>query len=112
MKNIKVLNDEKTLQEILKDKKVIIFKNSMNCGISRNARGHMEKFAQDCKETIEIYMVDVINERELSKKIESITGIKHESPQAIYLENGKIVWQASHYMITVDALKKAVDDQG
>ena len=111
MKIIKPLQDEKTLNELLGMEKVLIFKNSMNCGISRNARRELETYAVDCDCPVEIYMVDVINERELSKKIESLTGIHHESPQAICLEKGKVTWHDSHYNITTRALKNALENQ-
>lgn len=109
MKRIQTIDDERILQEIFDKEKVILFKNSMNCSISRNARGQMESFAKNCEYPVEIYMVDVINERELSKKIESTTGIKHESPQAIYMEKGKVIWYASHFKITIEELKNAIE---
>ena len=109
MKTIKKLEDEKTLDELFKKSKVILFKNSMSCGISRNARGQLEKYAAECDVPVEIYMVDVINERSLSKKIETMTGVHHESPQAFCIEQGKVVWHASHYKITAEELKKVVE---
>lgn len=109
MIKIQHFSDENTLRELFRKQKVLIFKNSMHCGISKNAREQIEKFAMEADNSIEIYMVDVLKERELSKKIEEITGISHESPQAIYMETGKILWNASHFKITAEELKKAVN---
>ena len=111
MKNINKIVDEKELEEICSRKKVLIFKNSPSCGISRHARGHLENYAANCDCPVEIYIVDVINERPLSKKIETITGIRHESPQAILLENGTVTWHDSHYHITAQEIKQAVENQ-
>ena len=111
MRTIKNLEDEQTLEELWNKPNVIIFKNSMTCGISRRAWGQLEKYAEDCDAPVEIFMVDVNSSRALSKKIESKTGIHHESPQAICLKNGKVVWHASHYSITKEDLKKAVENQ-
>jgi bacillithiol system protein YtxJ len=35
-------------------------------------------------------------------------GIRHETPQAILLRNGKVVWNASHFRITASQLNQAV----
>jgi hypothetical protein len=36
-------------------------------------------------------------------------GVRHETPQAILLRDGKPVWKASHFRITADALAQAPD---
>jgi bacillithiol system protein YtxJ len=36
-------------------------------------------------------------------------GIRHETPQAILLRDGRPVWSASHFRITADALSKHID---
>jgi bacillithiol system protein YtxJ len=45
----------------------------------------------------------------LSQMIAEKTRIKHESPQIILLEKGKVKWNASHWNITFDACKKATE---
>jgi bacillithiol system protein YtxJ len=56
----------------------------------------------------EVALVEVQRARELSREIESRTGIKHESPQIIILRNGQVVWDASHFQITREAVTEAV----
>jgi hypothetical protein len=34
--------------------------------------------------------------------------VMHESPQVIVLRNGQVVWNASHFRITADAVAEAV----
>jgi bacillithiol system protein YtxJ len=109
MRQIKKLEDETTLDELFQKPNVLLFKNSMNCGISRSARGQLERFAVNCDDPVDIYMVDVISDKALSRKIAERTGITHESPQAICLKNGKVSWHASHFKITEEELKKAVE---
>ncbi len=111
MRIIQNLEDEQSLEEMWNKPSVIIFKNSMTCGISRRARGQLEKYAEECEAPVEIFMVDVNTSRALSKEIEKKTGIHHESPQAICMKNGKVVWHASHFSITTEAMKKAVENQ-
>jgi hypothetical protein len=35
-------------------------------------------------------------------------GVAHESPQVIVLRNGQVVWNASHFSITAQAVTAAV----
>ena len=36
------------------------------------------------------------------------TGLRHESPQALLLKDGKVVWHESHGSIRVESLNQAV----
>jgi bacillithiol system protein YtxJ len=41
----------------------------------------------------------VIAHRPVSNTIEQRFGIRHESPQAILLQGGEVVWARSHYQV-------------
>lgn len=103
MKNINEIKEDFTTKTI---KKAIIFKNSTRCPISRAAKNEYEKYAQECEEEIELYIVDVIQNRKTSEIIEEETSVKHESPQVIYIENGTPKRSISHWEITKETLKK------
>jgi len=81
---------------------VLVFQHDPGCPISRAA--HRELAALDG----EINMLDVRRDRTVKREIESRTGIRHESPQAIVLRHGKPVWSASHYAITEDEVARAL----
>ena len=83
---------------------VILFKHSSTCPISSAAYQQMSQVAAD------VSLVVVQRARDVSKEIESRTGIRHESPQTIVLRNGQAVWTASHYDITAGAVEQAVRD--
>jgi monothiol bacilliredoxin len=55
-----------------------------------------------------VFLIDVLAQRPLSRRIAATLGIQHESPQVIVLRNGKPVWHASHYEVTADALAKEI----
>jgi bacillithiol system protein YtxJ len=55
-----------------------------------------------------VFLIDVLSQRPLSQRLAADLGIRHESPQAIVLQDGKPVWHASHYDVTADALAKEV----
>ena len=85
-----------------KDRPTIIFKHSLTCPISSAAYERMEEFDG------EIALVEVQRARPLSREIESRLSVAHESPQVIVLSNGQVVWNASHFRITAEAVAAAV----
>lgn len=72
---------------------VFIFKHSSSCGVSAMAYRKLSDYDG------EINLVVVQDNREISNAIESRTGIRHQSPQAIILKDGKANYNASHYSI-------------
>jgi bacillithiol system protein YtxJ len=53
-------------------------------------------------------MVTVQTHRPVSDAVAQRLGIRHETPQAILLRNGKAVWNASHFRITASQLDQAI----
>jgi len=90
------------LTESSKDHPIVIFKHSLTCPISSAAYERMEEFDG------EVALVEVQRARPLSAEIESRLGVAHESPQVIVLSNGQVVWNASHFSITAEAVAAAV----
>lgn len=86
-----------------KDQPVVIFKHSLTCPISAAAYEQMEQF------TGEVALVEVQRAGPLSLEIEGRLGVAHESPQVIVLHKGEVVWNASHFRITADAVANAVE---
>jgi bacillithiol system protein YtxJ len=99
------LTDAQALDELFTisySKPVVLFKHSMTCPISSNAYEQMSQLGDS------ISLVVVQRARDISKEIETRTGVMHESPQAIILRNGQAVWNASHWRITSDAVEYAL----
>jgi bacillithiol system protein YtxJ len=84
------------------ERPVVIFKHSLTCPISAAAYEQMAEFEG------EVALVEVQRARELSDEIEHRLGLAHESPQAIVLHHGQVVWNASHFKITAAAVAEAV----
>jgi bacillithiol system protein YtxJ len=53
------------------------------------------------------YYLDLLEHRNISNAIAQDTGVEHESPQAILIENGKVLKHASHMSIYVSELLEA-----
>ncbi len=76
------------------EKPVVLFKHSLTCPISAGV--YQEISGADA----DVNIVVMQNARNVSTAIAERTGIRHESPQAIVLKNGKPVYHASHYDVT------------
>lgn len=84
---------------------VVLFKHSNSCPISASAYKQIKQAGTD------VALVVVQTARSLSREIEKRTGVRHESPQAFILRGGQVVWSASHWDITTDALNDALREQ-
>jgi bacillithiol system protein YtxJ len=76
------------------EQSVILFKHSTTCPISHGVYREVSNADAD------INLIVIQNARSVSTAIAEKTGIRHESPQAIVLKNGEVVYHASHYDIT------------
>jgi bacillithiol system protein YtxJ len=52
--------------------------------------------------------LDVIAQRPWSLEVALRTGVRHESPQALWLSSGRALWHASHGGVTAAALGSLV----
>ena len=84
------------------ERPVVLFKHSLTCPVSSAAYREMSGFTGD------VALIVVQNARDVSREVEHLTGIRHESPQAIILRNGRAVWNTSHWRITRSAVEEAV----
>ena len=92
------------------EKPCVLFKHSTRCPISSRALSAFEQALSRPEATSVTWAyLDLIAHRDVSNEIASRSGITHQSPQAILLQKGKPVWNASHIGITVDALIEAVN---
>ena len=86
---------------------ILIFKHSTQCSVSSEAYEEFMRFANSAVD-LACGVVLVIENRELSNTIASRLGIRHESPQAIVVKDGRPAWSASHWSITADSLSEAL----
>ncbi|HEV2859896.1 MAG TPA: bacillithiol system redox-active protein YtxJ [Pyrinomonadaceae bacterium] len=83
---------------------VLIFKHSNSCPISAQAYRQMKQYKGD------VSLIVVQQARDVSQAIEQRTGLRHESPQALILRGGRVVWNASHFDITAAAVERAMQE--
>ena len=88
---------------------LLLFKHSYSCGISAEAldelRAHIE---EQVPPAVKYAMVTVQTHREVSNEIAQRLGIRHETPQAILVKGGRVLWSASHFRVNAAELSKAL----
>ncbi len=80
---------------------VVLFKHSSTCGISADLYDQMQRVDGD------IYLIVVQDARDVSDAIADRTGIRHQSPQAFVIRDGKAVYHGSHYGIDTSQIDAA-----
>lgn len=104
----KEINSTEKLDELFEqsnEKPVVLFKHSLTCPISSGVYEEISNADAD------INLVVVQTARNISNAIADKTGIRHETPQAIVLKDGKPAYHASHYDVTAEDVEKIVKSQ-
>ena len=102
------IDDRSALDNLLSDSKqkpVILFKHSNACPISARAYREMEKLD-------DVNLLEIQAAPEISREVEKLTGVRHESPQVILLRDGKAVWDASHFDVNAASVSQALESNG
>ena len=86
------------------ERPVLLFKHSLTCGISSGVYREVSQVGAD------VNIVVIQTHREVSNAVATLTGIRHESPQAIVLRGGKPVYHASHYDIEAGHIEASLND--
>ncbi len=84
---------------------ILIFKHSSTCGVSAEAYGEIEALLAGPPLSTDVYLVDVRAARPVSNAIAARLEIRHESPQVLLVDRGRVRWSASHFRVTARALR-------
>jgi bacillithiol system protein YtxJ len=84
-----------------------LLKHSSTCPVSASAWNEYNEYCSLHPNQLFLYLV-VQEDRELSKNIESLTEVKHASPQAFHFANQSVDWNASHGRITSKAMQEFI----
>ena len=79
----------------------LLFLHDPGCPISLRAYWEVAQVGD------EVALIDVRAAPALAGEVERRTGVRHESPQAIALRDGRPVWTASHGGVTARAIARA-----
>jgi bacillithiol system protein YtxJ len=110
--DLKTLDHLKDLDRILEasaEAPVLLFKHSYSCGVSAEALDELVSHLNDREHRLTVAMVTVQTHRDVSNAVSSRLGIRHETPQALLIRNGRVVWSASHFRVTSRSVQQAID---
>jgi bacillithiol system protein YtxJ len=105
-REIQQVSEWKAVLEASYNKPQFIFKHSTRCPISFAAYDEYSSYLEAPSEQTDHHLVKVVESRSVSNEIQSDLNVRHQSPQAILVKNGKAIWNSSHSDITITALEE------
>jgi bacillithiol system protein YtxJ len=94
-----------------RERPVLVFKHSRTCGISCEALDELRTHVERAEGSASYKLITVQSHRRVSDEAATRLGVRHETPQAILLRDGRPVWTASHFRITACHLDTVVGAQ-
>lgn len=102
-------NQLEKLVELSEDYRVVIFKHSTSCGISRMVLKNLEsQISKNEPEQTQYFFLDLLKYRSISNAIADKFQVIHQSPQMIILDNKTVAYADSHSAISIDYLMQEV----
>jgi len=95
------LDSEQKLADLItlsQAKPQLIFKHSISCPTSAMVKSRLERAA--VIDNADYNMLDLWHYRAVSDLVARKFGIRHESPQILVIDQGKCIYNESHYAIT------------
>ena len=89
-----------------RERPVLLFKHSRHCGVSCEALDELHAHIDRTASPTTYKVITVQTHRPVSEAASKRLGIRHETPQALLLKDGKVVWNASHFRITASELDR------
>ncbi len=106
------LNSEAELENALaasEDVPVVILKHSSICSLSSVMLGRLERsWDQVEMDGVRLYFFSVTGNRELSRQIQEVLNVRHESPQILLLRHGQCQYHTSHWGIAYKDLRNEI----
>jgi bacillithiol system protein YtxJ len=90
------------------ERPVLLFKHSRTCGISCEAFDELHAHIAQNPDGVGYKLITVQSHRGVADEVTARLGVRHESPQAIVLRHGDVVWHGSHFRITAEQLKRVL----
>jgi bacillithiol system protein YtxJ len=97
------LTTETQLQQLIEHsftRQQVIYKHSTRCALSSMAKSRLERGFQPTD--LDFHFLDLLAHRPLSRKIEEVFAVIHESPQLLLIKNGVCIYHDSHSSINMN----------
>lgn len=87
---------------------LLLFKHSYTCGVSAEALDELVEHLNGDSLDARYAMVTVQTHRDVSNAVASRLGVRHHTPQAILVREGRAVWSATHFRINADEIRRVL----
>jgi bacillithiol system protein YtxJ len=91
------------------ERPLLLFKHSYTCGISAEALDELRGMLATAPTAADYAIVTVQTHRDVSDAVTRELGVRHETPQALLVRDGRVVWSASHFRVTGLAVAAAIN---
>ena len=88
---------------------VLLFKHSVTCGTSAQAYDELVEHLSTGQHTTRYVIVTVQTHRDISDAVAARFNVRHETPQALLIHKGQVMWEASHFSVTADTIENVID---
>ncbi|WP_235295674.1 bacillithiol system redox-active protein YtxJ [Portibacter marinus] len=102
-------DDIRGIIELSNSKPQVIFKHSTTCPVSSMAKMRVEDNWSVVNKDLDFNYLDLHRHRDISQMIATELNVHHESPQIILLVDGEVIYDASHFDITIQELNESLD---
>jgi bacillithiol system protein YtxJ len=109
MPNLTQLHDIDALDAAIAEsceRPVLVFKHSRSCGISCEALDELHTHMATAGVGASYKLITLQSHRLVSEAAAERLSVRHETPQALLIRDGRVVWKASHFRITADELSR------
>lgn len=87
---------------------LLLFKHSYSCGVSAEALDELLLHLDRGNAAIDYALITVQTHRDVSNAASRKLGVRHQTPQALLVHEGRVVWSASHFRVTAAAVEEAI----
>lgn len=111
-KSIQSTQDVLAIDERSHQVPCLIFKHSTSCPISSLAKMRLEGDWDFPQDELEVYFLDLLSYRSVSRFISEHFAVHHESPQVLLIRDGICTYDNSHLDINVAEIHESYDEVG
>lgn len=107
--SIDSLEDIQKIKALSNSKPQVIFKHSTTCPISSMAKMRIEDQSTTIDQQLDFNYLDLLRHRSISSHIAEDLQVHHESPQLILVIDEEVIYDASHFDITIAELTESLN---
>lgn len=107
-KSLSTIQEFNRLVERSKEKPALVFKHRPSSPESTQAMEALERDWTISPENLDLYVIDVMKDKEVTEAVTDMAGVMNEYPQVLLFADGVTMYDESREMISVKKIKLAL----